>query len=94
MALPGRPRALVVFHPAQYPLARALLAEHPEAELWYGGEGPGELHEVAAARATLRFGGEPQQGGSARERNRPLWERMEALGIESGRLGSERARAR
>ena len=85
MALPGRLRAVVVFASAQYPLARALLAEHPEAELWYGG-GP---HEGAVARAALRFGGEP--GGSARERNRPLWERMEALGLESGRLGSERA---
>jgi hypothetical protein len=29
---------------------------------------------------------------TAREQNRPLWERMEALGIESGRLGSERTR--
>ena len=38
MALPGHPRAIVVFDAAQYPLARALLAEHPEAELWYGGE--------------------------------------------------------
>ena len=27
---------------------------------------------------------------TAHEQNRPLWERMEALGIESGRLGSER----
>jgi hypothetical protein len=89
MALPGRPRVLAVFDPAQYPLARALLAEHPEAELWYGGEGSGDLHEAAAARAALRFGGEPE--GSGRERNRSLWERMEALGVESGRLGSERA---
>ena len=91
MALPGRLRALVVFGAAQYPLARALLAEHPEAELWYGGEGSGDLHEAAAARATLRFGEDGTPGASARERNRPLWERMEALGIESGRLGSERA---
>ena len=86
MALPGHPRAIVVFGAAQYPLARALLAEHPEAELWFGG---GDEHEAAAARAALRFGGEP--AGPARERNRALWERMEALGIESGRLGSERA---
>jgi len=93
MALPGRIRALVVFEAAQYPLARALLAEHPQAELWYGGEGPGDLHEAAAARAALRFGGDGTPGGSARERNRPLWERMEALGIESGRLGSERSGA-
>jgi hypothetical protein len=89
MALPGHPRALVVYDPAQYPLARALLAEHPEAELWYGGGSGDDLHEAAAARAALRFGGEPD--APVRERNRPLWERMEALGIESGRLGSERA---
>ena len=86
LALPGHPRVVVVFDAAQYPLARALLAEHPEAELWYGGTAGGDLHEAAAARAALRFGGE-----EAREANRPLWERMEALGIESGRLGSERA---
>jgi glycosyltransferase involved in cell wall biosynthesis len=36
MRLPGRPRAIVIFHPLQWPLARALLARHPEAELWYG----------------------------------------------------------
>jgi len=92
MALPGRPRAIVVFAAAQYPLARALLAEHPEAELWYGGAEGGDLHEAASARATVRFGAEPGgPGGPARERNRPLWERMERLGVESGRLGSERA---
>ena len=92
MALPGHPRAIVVFDAAQYPLARALLAEHPEAELWYGGQGgSGELHEAAAARAAVRFGSEP--AAPARERNRPLYERMEQLGVESGRLGSERADA-
>jgi hypothetical protein len=89
MALPGHPRALVIFTAAQYPLARALLAEHPEAELWYGGDDAGDLHDAAVARAALRFGDEP--GGAVRERNRPLFERMERLGIESGRLGSERA---
>ena len=92
MALPGHPRAIVVFDAAQYPLARALLAEHPEAELWYGGhDGGGELHEAAGARAAVRFGAEP--AAPARERNRPLYERMEQLGVESGRLGSERADA-
>jgi hypothetical protein len=90
MALPGHARAIVVFDAAQYPLGRALLAEHPEAELWYGGhDAGGDLHEAAAARAALRFGGEPE--APARERNRPLYERMERLGVESGRLGSERA---
>jgi len=90
MALPGHPRAIVVFDAAQYPLARALLAEHPEAELWYGGhDGAGELHEAAGARAAVRFGAEPD--APARERNRALYERMERLGVQSGRLGSERA---
>ena len=90
MALPGRARVLVVFDAAQYPLARALLAEHPEAELWYGGGGEGALHEAALARAALRFGDDADPAAGVGERNRPLWERMEALGIESGRLGSER----
>jgi hypothetical protein len=83
LQLPGHARAIVAFEPAQYPLARALLSEHPEAELWYGGSGTGDLHEAAAARAAFRFSG---LDGT------PLYERMEALGIESGRLGSERSR--
>lgn len=87
LALPGRPRAVVLFGPLQYPLARALLARHEDAELWYGGSGaaaPGSrraaaLHAAAAARAALAFAA-PEE----------LWARMESLGIESGRLGSER----
>jgi hypothetical protein len=77
LGLPGVPRAIVVFHPLQYRLARALIGMYPDAELWYGGE----PHELADARADLRFGTDTG----------PLWERMERLGIESGRLGSERA---
>lgn len=94
MRLPGTPRALVVFGALQYPLARALAGPYPDAELWYGPLGePGsererELHALASERAAMRF--EPV-AGPAHEVNRPLWERMEALGIESGRLGSERA---
>ena len=91
MQLPGRPRALVLFDAAQYPLARALVASHPDAELWYAEGGQGGLHDAAAARAALRFPLTPLgPGETARARDRPLWERMEALGIESGRLGSER----
>lgn len=57
MRLPGTPRAVALFDPAQYPLARALIAANPGAELWYGpGEGAaGDEHELAAARAALRF---------------------------------------
>jgi glycosyltransferase involved in cell wall biosynthesis len=35
LRLPGTPAAIVIFHPLQYPLARSLIAQHPDAELWY-----------------------------------------------------------
>src|SRR3954447_20818955 len=35
LKLPGLPRVVVIFHPLQYPLARALISQHPGAELWY-----------------------------------------------------------
>ncbi len=82
MGLPGRPRVIVAYDATQYPLARAMLALNPEAELWYGGSGEGELHDTAVTRAELTFSGLD---------NTPLFERMEALGIDSGRLGSERS---
>lgn len=57
MRLPGTPRAVVLFEPGAYPLARALLLRHPGCELWYGaGTGAsGALHELAVARCSLRF---------------------------------------
>jgi hypothetical protein len=66
----GAPRVVVIFHPFQYPLARALLALVPDCELWYGRWDRYEhaydaderlrrhltaLHEAAAARAALTF---------------------------------------
>jgi hypothetical protein len=94
LRLPGHPRALVVFHPYQYPLARAVRGVHPDAELWYGpaaepaSEREESLNARAFERADLRF---RHWDAPAHEQNLKLWERMEALGIESGRLGSERA---
>jgi hypothetical protein len=35
LRFPGYPRLLVLYHPYQYPLSRALLAHHDLAELWY-----------------------------------------------------------
>jgi hypothetical protein len=43
LRLPGALRLLVLYHPAQYPLARALSAHHAEAELWYVATDPGSL---------------------------------------------------
>jgi len=66
LRFPGRLRLLVLYHPAQYPLARALCAHYQDLELWYippgrqaleaGDEAdPGELvtfDEMASQRAT------------------------------------------
>lgn len=69
-ALEGELRAVVIFHPVQWPLAQALLAASPGAELWYGRwdryelaydaspamrERLAQLHEAAASRSDLTF---------------------------------------
>ena len=68
--LGGELRAIAIFHPVQWPLAEALLAARPQAELWYGRWDRYEvaydasarmrrllasLHEQAAARSSLTF---------------------------------------
>jgi hypothetical protein len=35
LKLPGQVRLVVLYHPIQYPLARALLGRYSESELWY-----------------------------------------------------------
>jgi hypothetical protein len=66
LRFPGEPRVLVLYHPRQYPLARALHARYEQAELWYIRPGPAalrvrderesdeltELDQLACARAT------------------------------------------
>ena len=76
MELPGVPRAIGVFDTLQVPLAAALIEHHPDAEFW------ALAGEQAEADFTLELGAAPDL--------RAVWERMEGLGIESGRLGSER----
>jgi hypothetical protein len=70
LRFPGQPRVVVLYDPMQYPLARALLARHDAAELWYiGRDGvqstdvPGcdheeliELDQLARARARQTIG--------------------------------------
>ncbi len=66
----GDLRVVTIFHPVQWPVARALLEEAPDAELWYGrwdryerapdaGEGRRARleawHEAAASRSALTF---------------------------------------
>lgn len=79
--LPGVPRVVVLLEGEQYPLARALLAAGPRAELWYAGSGGGALHELAVQRAALMFDAAPRAGRAPFEDNAPLWDRLEELGI-------------
>ncbi len=79
MRLPGTPAAVAIFDPQQEPLAVALTQRYAGAELWELGAEPtegleSELVLDAAAATDLRG----------------VWKRVESLGIESGRLGSER----
>lgn len=48
LRFPGRLRLLVLYHPAQYPLARALCAHYQDLELWY----------IPPERGTLEAGDE------------------------------------
>ena len=86
LRLPGALRLLVLYHPAQYPLARALCSKHEQAELWYVSPEPGAAPGDAAAdltsfdqlareraRCTLRVSdGTVLDGGSLRSRLREL----------------------
>jgi hypothetical protein len=100
LSLPGVPKVVMIFSALQYPLARALIAEHPECELWYAPEDAEpeksrrrrerlqELDIAANERAALRF-----SVAQLLEQERfpgTGWARLERLGVESGRLGSER----
>ena len=51
LRFPGRVRLLVLYHPAQYPLARALCARHENPELWYIPPGRGDLEIADQAHA-------------------------------------------
>ena len=94
MRLPGYPRALVVFDPLQYPLARALAGIHPDAELWYGPtavpDGGRELalHDLAVERAVMRF----RASGRACAHGQPA--AVEADGGAGDRERQARIRAR
>jgi hypothetical protein len=51
LRFPGCPRLLVLYHPAQYPLARALCACHEDLELWYIPPGRTALETADHAQA-------------------------------------------
>jgi hypothetical protein len=57
LRFPGRLRLLVLYHPAQYPLARALCAHYQDLELWYipPERGTLEAADEAHARELVTF---------------------------------------
>jgi len=81
--LPGVPRVLMLIGPEQYPLARALLARNPGAELWYApGTGPPTDDDpLARDRATFVFSADDDPAMAAFQVNAELWERLEAAGV-------------
>jgi hypothetical protein len=87
LRFPGQVRLLVLYHPAQYPLARALCARYQDPELWYvPPPGPGardaadgELaahDELARGRATQVLG-----ASADHVEDEPLRVRLDELGV-------------
>lgn len=97
LRLPGEPRVIVLYHPRQYPLARALHARYEHSELWYARPDrdsvsvadPRRSEELLALddRASERA----DQillvtvGGDPRFENEPLRARLLELEVISGR---------
>jgi len=104
LRFPGQPRLLLLYHPAQYPLARALCARYEDLELWYLPP-PGRQDRPAADQAHVR---EAALGVLARERARlvlpvteagvvddaPLRERLRELDVINPRAFLPGARPR
>jgi hypothetical protein len=55
LRFPGEPRMLILYHPSQYPLARALCARYASAELWYVRPDPEEFLGADAADDPSEF---------------------------------------
>lgn len=56
LRFPGRVRVLILYDPAQYPLARALHARTEDSELWYLPLGPGAAPRGPAASGASASG--------------------------------------
>jgi len=79
---------VIVFHPAQYKLGRALMANHPGCEIWYGpthrtfdDERTTDLDLLARQRATFVFDTDPDSPEPGFRQNAELWDRLERLEV-------------
>jgi hypothetical protein len=92
LRFPGRPRLLVLYHPEQFPLARAVCVREEETELWYfppghaalSGQGPAleerllDFDGLARDRAQRVIEPEDLEAGTG-----DLRDRLRELGIIS-----------
>jgi hypothetical protein len=84
LRFPGRLRLLVLYHPAQYPLARALCSQYQDLELWYLPPGRetrqstdnGSFDALARERATQVL-----EGAAGNVAGEPLRARLRELGV-------------
>jgi len=100
LKLPGAPRLVVLYHPIQYPLARALLAHDEKLELWYvplpdasdaaDSTELVELDQLARAHSTQIV---PVRAGPEVD-DAPLRERMRELDVINARAFVPVARSR
>jgi hypothetical protein len=82
LKLPGTVRVVVLYDALQLPLAQGLQLRFAEAELW-------RAQSVQEATAQAAWSFDPDDaaglgdapGTDAFDRNEPLWERLEALGV-------------
>ena len=81
LRFPGQPRLLLLYHPEQYPLARALCARYEDLELWYLSPGPQD--RPAADQADAR---EAALDVLARERARQVLPVTEAGSVDDAPL--------
>lgn len=102
LRFPGQPRLLLLYHPAQYPLARALCACYEELELWYISPGPSarpaadHAHAREAALDQLARGRARQvlpAAGAGDVDDAPLRERLRELDVINPRAFLPGARA-
>ena len=82
LKLPGPVRVVVLYDALQLPLAQGLQLRHAGVELW-------RAEAVAEATVQAAFAFDPHDaavlgddpGADAFDRNAPLWERLERLGV-------------
>jgi hypothetical protein len=83
--LRGDLRAVAIFHAVQWPVARALLAARPQAELWYGRWDRYECHYAAAPARRARLAALHEQAAERSALTLVVSSKLAELEREAGR---------